>query len=301
MSSTHLECHLFHEDLLAPPSTSNSTNSRVSCVPCYWHTRGKFNTEHAMLSLFLSLASPRRLWAHRKQGCCHFVHLCTLPVGLRECLAHCTSVRNACERLPGPQKAQRRFNPFSPVIGTIPGVRYVPHTWMGMFACAVLSTASVLGPQQFSPLIYSWALEVAPGFEVTRVLWGAWCQSWAGGLLLPQGCIVRLPGMSRQKADDIAAPCRHPQGALNSEGWQGESSGEGIRSRCIMPGGIEPSFTGGGKCLRRDKPRSYLLVFREERCVCSNLTGTQVRPAATYFSQRAGGSAGLDNLWSSSN
>lgn len=137
------------------------------------------------------------------RGVAIFVHLCTLVVGFRQYLAHCTFVRNACKHLPRLQRAKRRFNPFSPVIGTIPGVTSILHTWMVMFTWVVLSAASVLGPYHFSPLLYSWALEVAPGSEVPRVLWGARCQSWAGGLLLPQGCIVRL---HRHETDGMAAP-----------------------------------------------------------------------------------------------
>lgn len=61
------------------------------------------------------------------------------------------------------------------------------------------------------------------------------------------------------------------------------------------------SFIDGGECLRRDKPRSYLSTSAEERQGCSNPTGAQVKPAATYFSQRAHSSASLDHLSSLSN
>ena len=242
-----------------------------------------------MLSLFLGLC--------RKQGCCHFCPSLYPTGGFRQYLAHCTFVRNACEHLPRPQRAKRSFNPFSPLIGTIPGVTSILHTWMGLFTWVVLSAASVLGPYHFSPLLYSWALEVAPGSEVTSVLRGARCQSWAGGLLLPQGCIVRPHRHEEAGNWWHGSPHRHPKGALNSEGRQGDSRGEGIRWRCTIPAEAETSFTGGGECLQRD---SQALL-----CLGGEVSMQQPHRYSSETSSRlllpeVNGSASLDNLQPSS-
>lgn len=79
-----------------------------------------------------------------------------------------------------------------------------------------------LGPYHFSPLLYSWALEVAPGSEVPRE-----CSEVPGAraeqvdFYCPRG--LHCEGSTDRETDGMAAPIDTPQGALNSEGWQGDS------------------------------------------------------------------------------
>lgn len=68
-----------------------------------------------------------------------------------------------------------------------------------------------------------------------------------------------------------------------------------MRLRYLILGGIEISCTSGGEMSQKGQAKELPVSLQEERRGYS-ITGTPVRPAATFFSPRAGGSTCLDNL-----